>query len=622
MSNGKLLNKPIEIAEQINKYFIDKITSLKNNIPVRTKDPLDLLRKSLQNWNGLQNRQNFELREVSLIEVCNMLKDMKTSNTMGHDGLDAMSCKLIAPSIIRPLQHILNTSIRTQTFCNKWKIGKFIPLLKNGAEDKLSIKYYRPISILPTVSKLMEKKTIQTQVIHFMEESRQFNKNLHAYRQLVNTTTALLQLTDFSIEAADNSLIPQLMMLDQSAAFDSVDSAILDGKMDLYGFTDNTRRWFRSYLTNRSQFVEIGATWSSMRAVQSGVPQGSILGPILYLLYTNELPDIMKSEDCNQENHNRKDNLFGENCKKCGIMSCFTDDCTIAIARKTSNENINTIRVKLDEISEFLSNNDLCVNQGKTTTQNFMVRQKRSKLPPDPPVLKIQTTNGEKLIHNKVQTRLLGLNLHQDMSWRAHFESGYKALFPAIRRKIGALVHVGASIPRKGRLTLANGLVMSKICYTMAVWGGTHLNHLTTLQRLQNKAARFVINGGRNWKTQKLMENCKWLTIRELVVYHTMVTLWKILRFKKPSQLFEKLVWIEDNKIETTNPRLQTTSMYWRWRSTVTWNELSSELRQILRISKFKSELKKHLLSKRSNFNDDDWLENDENDDRPPPDLQ
>ena len=143
-----------------------------------------------------------------------------------------------------------------------------------------------------------------------------------------------------------------------------------------------------------------------------------------------------------------------------------------------------------------------------------MVKQKHSRLPPDPPVLRIETNEGEKLITNQMHTRLLGLNLHQDMSWRSHLELGKKSLYPAIRKRLGALTHVGKSIPRKGRLVLANGLLMSKFIYAISVWGGTHQTNLVKWQRLQNKSARFVINGGKHWKTQRLVKNCNWLTIQ------------------------------------------------------------------------------------------------------------
>ena len=182
----------------------------------------------------------------------------------------------------------------------------------------------------------------------------QDNLTKNAYRKLHNTTTAIIQKTNFTMEAADLGLIGQAMMVDQSAAFDCVQARILDEKMKIYNFSENTRRWFRS------QFVEIGAARSNMRKVKSGVPQGSVLGPILYVLYTNKI--LETNNDCTDE----KGELFGDkNCYKCGIMPCFADGCTVIIRNKKTNHNKMELKTKLESITEFLNNNDLSINQVK-----------------------------------------------------------------------------------------------------------------------------------------------------------------------------------------------------------------------------------------------------------------
>ena len=186
----------------------------------------------------------------------------------------------------------------------------------------------------------------------------------------------------------------------------------------------------------------------------------------------NEMPEIMKEERCSNPSHLNRETLFGSNCNTCGLMVCFADDSTMIVANKRTEDNIRIMRNKLNEVSEFLESNELVVNQDKTQTQNFMVRQKHVEIPPDPQVLEVQTMDGVKQIHNKICTRLLGINLHQDLSWRAHFELGIKSLLPDLRKRLGALVHIRKSIPIKGRLMLVNGLLMSKIIYMIPVWGG------------------------------------------------------------------------------------------------------------------------------------------------------
>ena len=192
---------------------------------------------------------------------------------MGNDNIDSMTLKLNAAVLCGPICHIVNQSISSGKFCSKWKLGKTIPLFKGGKANKFRPEAYRPIAILPVISKLCEK-AVQCQLVNFMEESKQINKNSHVYKRLHSTTTALLQITDYIAELADKNFIANLMILDQSAAFDCVDKIILDLKMKLYNFPPSTRQWFRDYMSNRSHYVAIGAHRSSIKTITWGVPQG------------------------------------------------------------------------------------------------------------------------------------------------------------------------------------------------------------------------------------------------------------------------------------------------------------------------------------------------------------
>ena len=217
----------------------------------------------------------------------------------------------------------------------------------------------------------------------------------------------------------------------------------------------------------------------------------------------------------------------------------------------------------------------------------------------DPVVMTVRSGEEEdKDIINQYQVGILGLNLQQDYSWRAHLESGGRPLLQSLRRRIGSMRHLGNVIPIKGRQQLVNGLVILKIIYMIQVWSGTYEVHLKKFQRIMNSAARYVLNTGRRWWSNRLMEACKWMGVRELVEYHSLLTLWKVLNKEVPGQLFDKFHWIDDRRISTNVPRLQTTEHYWRWRSDDYWNMLSDTLRYSNSISHFKSELKKFIISR------------------------
>ena len=219
-------------------------------------------------------------------------------------------------------------------------------------------------------------------------------------------------------------------------------------------------------MSDRSQAVSIGAATSSFKAVKSGVPQGSVLGPIMYLIYMNKLPYIVKEDYCLMEEHNKNEKLFRQNCRKCGLITCYADDCTLAIAKNDRTENAVCMSKNLEKISDFLTSNGLRINKSKTVLQEGMVRQKRAKLNTAPPTLIVQSDivgEEDQELTNHIHSRFLGINLNRHLSWRSHLELGEKPLLPALRRRLGGLKHLGNVIPQRARRTLANSLIISKI---------------------------------------------------------------------------------------------------------------------------------------------------------------
>ena len=172
---------------------------------------------------------------------------------------------------------MINLSMRTNEFIMKWKTAKIIPLWKGKGPSKIIPSSYRPISLLPTVSKLTEK-AVQSQLLGFMCSTNQINMNHHTYRGSHSMTTALLQMSDAILEATDKNYISTLTTIDETAAFDTINFDILDKKLQLYNCSDEFRTWIRTYLNDRTQYVYIAGKRSGMKSVNMGVPQGSVLG--------------------------------------------------------------------------------------------------------------------------------------------------------------------------------------------------------------------------------------------------------------------------------------------------------------------------------------------------------
>ena len=316
------------------------------------------------------------------------------------------------------ITHIINLSLGSATFPPKWKISRILPLLKSSDAPKEVPASYRPVAQLPLVAKLTER-IVQKQLLEYLENSNLLAPDHHAYRRRHSTTTALVQLMDTISTAADANQITATLSMDLSAAFDCVDHGILLDKLGYYGLDSQTLSWIKSYLQYRSFYVSIGSAKSEYRNSSQGVPQGSVMGPMMYLLYVNELPSIVEDEDCSDPSHRKSELLFPTGCKSCGSLPVYADDGTYAITSNNRSWNQRKIENCFWKTKNFLNANKLQVNDTKTNLTEFMLHQKRAKLTGIPPDLTVRETitdrngterEGDKLISDKTVCRLLGMN--------------------------------------------------------------------------------------------------------------------------------------------------------------------------------------------------------------------
>ena len=470
--NGRLWRKPADLARLQMDYFTNKVQGLMDRLNGQYGNPLDYLKVALERWDGREKVPKFNFMEVTMLETINFIRKLGNSTACGPDEIDATSIKLAVESLMIPIKHMINVSLTEVSFVNKWKIVRTIPLLKNKDLDKLNPKSYRPVALLSMVSKIVERAA-QCQLLDFLETTGQLNANCHAYRKGLSTTSTLIQVMDGLYSATEDRKVSEIMALDQSCAFDCIKHELLLDKLKLYSIDTKAVSWIRNYLSHRLHFVNIGRADSGMQAVSRGVPQGSVLGPLLYSVYTNNITEAVRDRDCTDQAHQETGKLFGNDCETCGVLIIYADDSTYRISNRFSGGNQARLRDKLHCIRDYLNSNDLVINMDKTVLTECMIKQKRGRTPGIPPELEVENARGQmETVRDSMHCRVLGATIKNNMTWIGHLESADKAVLPEVRRNLGMLKSLGRKLPMNCRNTLARGMVISKMTYLISIWGG------------------------------------------------------------------------------------------------------------------------------------------------------
>ena len=279
MSNGKTVTHKKDNANGFNDFFVNVDTSLAKyiNIPDENTHVLDYLKS--------ENHESMFLASVEESEVINIVRNCKHKNSTGYDGIDMTIIKQVIYHISKPFTHI-QYSFENGVFPSKMKIAKVVPIFKAG--DKSSFNNYRSISFLPQFSKIVEK-LFNARLDAFIDKHDTLTSSQYGFRSNMSTSLALLELTEEITSALDHTQCTIGVFIDLKKAFDTIDHGILLTKLNHYGIRGVANNWITSYLYNRQQYVNINDHESDMANVVCGVPQGSILGPKLFISYINDI---------------------------------------------------------------------------------------------------------------------------------------------------------------------------------------------------------------------------------------------------------------------------------------------------------------------------------------------
>ena len=382
--------------------------------------------------------------------------------------------------------------------------------------------------------------------------------------------------------------------MDLSSAFDCVSAPVLMDKMTIYGFGPNTCDLLLSYLSFRSQAVLVGGKLSEFKPNIAGVPQGSILGPILFNLYSNELPSMCHT-NCShiEENKGIRNNLFGVPCKICGRFVSFADDSTI-IFRGIKGEDRN-LSLKIDnqllKIEDFLAANNLKLNISKTQILRTASRQQHAGNQRENIVLSAKNDKDEYIVPAEC-AKILGVIFNKALVWKEFLEVGQEAMVGKLKRKLGALKFASKFSSYNTRLKLANGCIMSIITYGIQVWG-LHCKPsvLKRVQSVQLNTLKWVtgIYGG---SLRQLLVETGWLSVYQLAIYHSVLLFWKVRRNGKPDRLLRRMKIAEE-----TVARLLITERIWSRTAERFFRRVENKLSGVLRISEAKTILRNWIKS-------------------------
>ena len=329
------------------------------------------------------------------------------------------------------------------------------------------------------------------------------------------------------LEEVEDGNMVGVMMVDLSAAFDMVDHPLLLEKLKLFGLEDGASDWMKSYLENRTQSVMVDGCLSPPIKIDCGVPQGSILGPLMYIIFTNDIPDLVHDHPVSYKDPKPY-------CKSCGGTVCYVDDGTFCTGESDPEVLSAALTQQYNIISKYMVANKLVINDDKT--QLVVMGTKSTAARRDEVVLQA----GEHVITPASSAKLLGGQISQDLKWRRHLLDGDQSVIKQLNSRVNGLVLISSRADFDTRLMVANGIIVSKLCYLIQLWGGCEGYLLNSLQVLMNKAARYVTGDRSFISTRKLLLKCNWLSVKQQVFYQTVVMTHKTKLTQSPHYLWEK----------------------------------------------------------------------------------
>ena len=549
------------IAGEFSNFFSNIASDLDRNIPSGGASPISYMNNP--------NQQNFSIPIATTHEIKTIIIQFPNKGCSVNE-IPVYIYKVLEHLISGVLCYFFNKSVTSGNFPTCLKTARVIPIYK-GKGDSSSVNNFRPISILPIISKIFEK-LMYARLNRFLSFSDILVKHQFGFRQNRSTSDAIIEFLDHVYNTINASEFLIAVFLDLSKAFDTVCHSILLNKLSHYGIRGKALDWFKSYLTNRSQFVQINNSKSHVKSISSGVPQGSVLGPLLFLIYVN---DMYLS------------------CKHSQVVH-FADDTT-CFDSNSNLENLSAhINADLNNLYLWLNSNRLSLNILKT---NFMIFGNKQKIN----AFQFNICISNQKLSNSECAKFLGVFIDADLNFKYHVDH----VVGKINSVCGVIWKYSRIVPRRVLKQVYFSLAYSYLSYGVVVFGRSSLGTVNKLQRIQDKLIKrihgsssqeiYCINGIFNFK--------------QIYNFFTILKFYREINSTNTESYFKTRIFdLQRTHSYPTRFRANNclvTPQYLKnkcfssflYNSIKVWNSLPLEVREIRDFDKFKRKYKTWILS-------------------------
>ena len=554
--DGILIDNPKTIAELFNKFFQEKTKKIVNNLPPSNRRPRQAVRV-----------QEKEFRTVTTREIRRHILSLNNSKAEGIDTISNVLVKAGSTIIAPYLRGIVNNCIRLSYFPETWKIGKINVTHKKNSKQEMN--NYRPVTILSSLSKVIEKVLFKQILEHFQDHGL-LDERQYGFRPGRSCTQAVLDYINTVLhekQGEENKV--NSLLIDLSAAFDIVDHKTLLEKLKRYGLGLRARTLMKSYLERRKVFTEIEIGRSTLTNVDYGVPQGSILGPLLYIIYVTDIKDLDEYSKI-----------------------CYADDTTVLVKARDMQRLEERTNEAMRNIISYFAGEGLKLNSDKTELLNHNGRD-----------VEVETDDRGNKQKSSKHARLLGIIIDSNLNFQNHIE----LLVKDVEYRLWLFKKISKTAGLRARLLYAYGILFSKFVYGINCYAGAGVVYMEKVRVAYDRCVRMTYGRNPEGKsTEQMRDELEILSLGNLVKMQDVLVFGKIIHTGRPENLKR---YINTNRGRdtrsnstrsvqiTTIPRTEKLRSSFLFRASRTWNSLPETLRDFSK-SQYKEKLKLYFLGR------------------------